>query len=146
MRDTKHLEKFAKERAQKEKEKKLFKNKIKAVEAGARRRRQDPADGRGGGRVHPLGGRGLVARARRQQRARALRRRHDQPRVRLHPLLRTGRRSVLTAARAGRGGLELREEEPQLWRDLSEWVRYPPPSSGSRSLATAVSAGGAACR
>ena len=35
MRDTKHLEKFAKERAQKEKEKKLFKNKIKAVEAGA---------------------------------------------------------------------------------------------------------------
>ena len=35
MRDTKHLEKFAKEREQKEKEKKLFKNKIKAVEAGA---------------------------------------------------------------------------------------------------------------
>ena len=35
MRDTKHLEKIAKERAQKEKEKKLFKNKIKAVEAGA---------------------------------------------------------------------------------------------------------------
>ena len=35
MRDTKHLEKFAKERKQKEKEKKLFKNKIKAVEAGA---------------------------------------------------------------------------------------------------------------
>jgi len=35
MRDTKHLEKFAKEKAQKEKEKKLFKNKIKAVEAGA---------------------------------------------------------------------------------------------------------------
>ena len=35
MRDTKHLEKFAKDRAQKEKEKKLFKNKIKAVEAGA---------------------------------------------------------------------------------------------------------------
>ena len=35
MRDTKHLEKFSKERAQKEKEKKLFKNKIKAVEAGA---------------------------------------------------------------------------------------------------------------
>ena len=35
MRDTKHLAKFAKERAQKEKEKKLFKNKIKAVEAGA---------------------------------------------------------------------------------------------------------------
>ena len=35
MRDTKHLEKFAKERAQKETEKKLFKNKIKAAEAGA---------------------------------------------------------------------------------------------------------------
>ena len=35
MRDTKHLEKFAKERQEKEKEKKLFKNKIKAVEAGA---------------------------------------------------------------------------------------------------------------
>ena len=35
MRDTKHLEKFAEERKQKEKEKKLFKNKIKAVEAGA---------------------------------------------------------------------------------------------------------------
>ena len=35
MRDTKHLEKFAKEREQQEKEKKLFKNKIKAVEAGA---------------------------------------------------------------------------------------------------------------
>ena len=35
MRDTKHLEKFAKEREQKEKEKKLFKSKIKAVEAGA---------------------------------------------------------------------------------------------------------------
>ena len=32
MRDTKHLEKFAKEREEKEKEKKLFKNKIKAVE------------------------------------------------------------------------------------------------------------------
>ena len=32
MRDTKHLEKFAKEREQKEKEKKLFKNKIKAGE------------------------------------------------------------------------------------------------------------------
>ena len=35
MRDTKHLEKFARERAQKEEQKKLFKNKIKAVEAGA---------------------------------------------------------------------------------------------------------------
>ena len=35
MRDTKHLEKFAKEREEKEKEKKLFKNKIKAVEKGA---------------------------------------------------------------------------------------------------------------
>ncbi len=35
MRDTKHLEKFAKERQDKEKEKKLFKSKIKAVEAGA---------------------------------------------------------------------------------------------------------------
>ena len=35
MRDTKHLEKFAKERQEKEKETKLFKNKIKAVEAGA---------------------------------------------------------------------------------------------------------------
>ena len=35
MRDTKHLEKFAKERAKKEEEKKLFKNKINAVEAGA---------------------------------------------------------------------------------------------------------------
>ena len=35
MRDTKHLEKFAKEKEQEEKEKKLFKNKIKAVEAGA---------------------------------------------------------------------------------------------------------------
>ena len=35
VRDTKHLEKFAKEREQQEKEKKLFKNKIKAVEAGA---------------------------------------------------------------------------------------------------------------
>ena len=34
MRDTKHLEKFARERAQKEEEKKLFKNK-KSVEAGA---------------------------------------------------------------------------------------------------------------
>ena len=35
MRDTKHLEKFAKDRKQEEKEKKLFKSKIKAVEAGA---------------------------------------------------------------------------------------------------------------
>ncbi len=35
MRDTKHLEKFAKERVKQEEEKKLFKNKIKAVEAGA---------------------------------------------------------------------------------------------------------------
>ena len=35
MRDTKHLEKFAKEKEQEEKEKKIFKNKIKAVEAGA---------------------------------------------------------------------------------------------------------------
>ena len=35
MRDTKHLEKYAKEREEKEKEKKLFKNKIKAVEKGA---------------------------------------------------------------------------------------------------------------
>ena len=35
MRDTKHLEKFARERAQKEEQKKLFKNKIKSVEAGA---------------------------------------------------------------------------------------------------------------
>ena len=35
MRDTKHLEKFARNKKQKEKEKKLFKNKIKAVEAGA---------------------------------------------------------------------------------------------------------------
>tara|TARA_X000000368_G_C22994102_1_gene695773 strand:+ start:830 stop:1012 length:183 start_codon:yes stop_codon:yes gene_type:complete len=35
MRDTKHLEKFAKEIQEKEKEKKLFKNKIKAVEKGA---------------------------------------------------------------------------------------------------------------
>ena len=35
MRDTRHLEKFAKEREEKEKEKKLFKNKIKAVEKGA---------------------------------------------------------------------------------------------------------------
>ena len=51
---------------------------------------------------------------------------------------------MLTAARAGREALELREEEPQLWRDLSEWVRSPPPSSGSRSPTTAVKAGGAA--
>ena len=35
MRDTKHLEKFARERAQKEEQKKLFKNKIKAVDTGA---------------------------------------------------------------------------------------------------------------
>ena len=35
MRDTKHLEKFAKERLEKEKQKSLFKNKIKAVDAGA---------------------------------------------------------------------------------------------------------------
>ena len=35
MRDTRHLEKFAKEREEKEKEAKLFKNKKKAVEAGA---------------------------------------------------------------------------------------------------------------
>ncbi len=35
MRDTKHLEKFARERAHKEEQKKLFKNKIKSVEAGA---------------------------------------------------------------------------------------------------------------
>ena len=35
MRDTKHLEKFAKEREQREKEAKLFKTKKKAVEAGA---------------------------------------------------------------------------------------------------------------
>ena len=35
MRDTKYLEKFARERVQKEEEKKLFKNKIKSVEAGA---------------------------------------------------------------------------------------------------------------
>ena len=33
---------------------------------------------------------------------------------------------MLTAARAGREALELREEEPQLWRDLSEWVLSPP--------------------
>ncbi len=35
MRDTKHLEKFAKEREAKEKEIKLFKNVKKSVEAGA---------------------------------------------------------------------------------------------------------------
>jgi len=35
MRDTKHLEKFAREKQQIEKEKKLFKDKIKAVEKGA---------------------------------------------------------------------------------------------------------------
>ena len=35
MRDTKHLERFARERAVKEKEKSLFKNKIKAVNKGA---------------------------------------------------------------------------------------------------------------
>ena len=35
MRDTKHLESFAMERAVKEKEKSLFKNKIKAVNKGA---------------------------------------------------------------------------------------------------------------
>ena len=35
MRDTKHLESFARERAEKEKEKSLFKNKIKAVNKGA---------------------------------------------------------------------------------------------------------------
>ncbi len=35
MRDTKHLERFAKERQEKEKETKLFKSKKKAVEAGA---------------------------------------------------------------------------------------------------------------
>tara|TARA_Y100000591_G_scaffold304126_1_gene300543 strand:+ start:25 stop:213 length:189 start_codon:yes stop_codon:yes gene_type:complete len=35
MRDTKHLEKFARERVLKEEQKKLFKNKIKSVEAGA---------------------------------------------------------------------------------------------------------------
>ena len=34
MRDTKHLESFARERSQKEKEKSLFKNKIKAVNKG----------------------------------------------------------------------------------------------------------------
>ena len=35
MRDTKHLENFASERSEKEKEKSLFKNKIKAVNKGA---------------------------------------------------------------------------------------------------------------
>ena len=35
MRDTKHLESYARERAEKEKEKSLFKNKIKAVNKGA---------------------------------------------------------------------------------------------------------------
>ena len=35
MRDTKHLESFARERLEKEKEKSLFKNKIKAVNKGA---------------------------------------------------------------------------------------------------------------
>ena len=35
MRDTKHLESFARKRAQKETEKSLFKNKIKAVNKGA---------------------------------------------------------------------------------------------------------------
>ena len=35
MRDTKHLEKFARERVQREEQKKLFKTKIKSVEAGA---------------------------------------------------------------------------------------------------------------
>ena len=35
MRDTKHLEKFARERIQREEQKKFFKNKIKSVEAGA---------------------------------------------------------------------------------------------------------------
>jgi hypothetical protein len=35
MRDTKHLEKFARERVQREEQKKLVKNKIKSVEAGA---------------------------------------------------------------------------------------------------------------
>ena len=35
MRDTKHLENFAGERSEKEKEKSLFKNKIKAVNKGA---------------------------------------------------------------------------------------------------------------
>ena len=35
MRDTKHLESFARKRVEKEKEKTLFKNKIKAVNKGA---------------------------------------------------------------------------------------------------------------
>ena len=35
MRDTKHLESFARKRVEKEKEKTLFKNKIKAVHKGA---------------------------------------------------------------------------------------------------------------
>ena len=35
MRDTKHLESFARQRVEKEKEKTLFKNKIKAVNKGA---------------------------------------------------------------------------------------------------------------
>ena len=35
MRDTKHLENFARERSEKEKEKSLFKNKIKAINKGA---------------------------------------------------------------------------------------------------------------
>ena len=35
MRDTKHLENLARERSEKEKEKSLFKNKIKAVNKGA---------------------------------------------------------------------------------------------------------------
>ena len=35
MRDTKHLESFARQRVHKEKEKTLFKNKIKAVHPGA---------------------------------------------------------------------------------------------------------------
>ena len=35
MRDTKHLESFARQRVQKEKEKTLFKNKIKAFHKGA---------------------------------------------------------------------------------------------------------------
>ena len=35
MRDTKQLESFARERSEKEKEKSLFKNKIKAVNKGA---------------------------------------------------------------------------------------------------------------
>ena len=35
MRDTKHLESFARQRVEKEKEKSLFKNKIKAINKGA---------------------------------------------------------------------------------------------------------------